>query len=290
MKAATHAVDCDGICSAALLKMKFPEIEIHFTTPEDIMKSEERFDIVVDLPKPKNAKVNIDHHISNYERLVREGRLEECDMIDPEAPSSAQLLIDYLKLRGNKIAEELVKIANISDTGKYDKTVLALDKLIKSSVDDRDFLEKLVEALTEYGASFLLDEDVKKRWENIRENYEKFIGRIKNLIMDAPKAEFYFLDEVDSIPYYAAKDAWYILHELGAKVAVIVYRNPVKKDKIKVSLRVSEDFNFDARKFAEKFGGGGHKKAAGMNLDEGALMIDLLRELGKLSSFVYIRL
>ncbi|MHA1506031.1 MAG: DHHA1 domain-containing protein [Candidatus Asgardarchaeia archaeon] len=291
MKAATHAVDCDGICSAALLRIKFPEIEILFTTPEDIMNSDERFDIVVDLPKPKNAKINVDHHISNYERLIKEGRLKDCDVIDPESPSSAQLLIDYLGLRGNKIAEELVTIANISDTGKYDEKVLILDKLIKSSVKDRKFLEKLVEALSKYGSSFLSDDDVRKRWEIVRKDYEKFVDRIRTVIKDAPKSEFYFLDEVDSVPYYAAKDAWPILLELGAKVVVMAYRNPVKKDKIKISLRVSESSDFDARKFAEKFGGGGHKKAAGMNLDEEKLMIDVLRELGKFSaSLVYIRL
>ena len=157
MRAAVHASDIDGIASAALLLMRYPNIEIDFLTLRDI-KTKKEYDFVVDLPKLENGKINIDHHKTNYEKLLRDGQLSQKDLVDPNAPSAAQLLIKYLSLENNSRAIEIASMANDSDQGKYDEKLYLLDKIIKCKSGDPETLYKIAELLIRRGRKFTKDE------------------------------------------------------------------------------------------------------------------------------------
>ena len=266
MKVAVHISDCDGICSAALVLRKYPHAEIDFHSNQSILSAQEPYDIVIDLPKPLNAKVNIDHHYTNLERLKKEGRLDNKDIIDPKAPSAASLLINYLGLDNDLIAKELVEMANLTDTGNFTEELLKLDKIIKASQGDTNFLYSLAKALAEKGKKVFEDIKVQEKWEKIQGEYNKLRESLQKLAGSVVITDFMIVDERMVIPYYLAKDMAFYLFERGAKVVALFYDDPGLNEsyRVKCSLRVAKDYTFDARMIAEKFGGGGHTKAAGI--------------------------
>ncbi|MGQ4832848.1 MAG: hypothetical protein ACP6IS_02980 [Candidatus Asgardarchaeia archaeon] len=286
MKAAAHIADCDGIISAALILRKHPNTTIDFHTTESIVHSTEDYDIVVDLPKSPNAKVNIDHHISNLENLRAKGALGKNDIIDPDAPSAASVLIKYLGLENDPIAKELVEMANIADTGGVSDETIILDKLIKSNQNDVDFLRYLAKVLSEKGKKFLEDEKIKKKWETLSKTYEKYQKFITTLADNLPSADFIIFDEREVLSYYVAKDLAYEMFKRNkAKVVALIYDSPYIDSEGKISLRVAKDFDFDSRKVAVKFDGGGHVKAAGGRFKKGENVVEkMIYELSKYSN------
>lgn len=266
MKVATHISDCDGICSAALILRKYPNAEITFWSPTGIVKSDDAFDLVTDLPKPKNAKANVDHHISNYEKLKKEGRLTEKDLVDPTAKSAASLLIRYLGLESDPIAQEIEYMATLADTGHLEGENLILDKLIKSSLDDENFLHYLVKVLAERGKAFIKDPEVNKRWNTLKVMYEQLSMKLDYLTNELKiSSGILVIDERGAVPYFMAKDVAYKFFEKGVDAVAMIYNDPKSPEKVRVSIRVNHNCDYvNAREIAESLGGGGHVKAAGI--------------------------
>ncbi|MHA1606369.1 MAG: DHHA1 domain-containing protein [Candidatus Freyarchaeota archaeon] len=284
MRVAVHGTDCDGIISAALILVKYPDAEIVFVNnPKDASKLEGFFDMVVDLPKPINCRVNIDHHESNYKNLVKEGRLTEDDVVSPSAPAAAKLVAEYLKLKGG-IIDELVSMAVAADTGKHTEATLALDRVIKFLHSDDAGRRRLAEILARKGAAFTGDE-----W--FREQYEKLAGELRvmdNVLNEVVNSlgdvegKFYLVNEVDVTPYYLAKDIAYKLLSKGCDTVALVYRD-ADTGSLRASIRVHERSSTDAREIAESLGGGGHRKAAGIPLSKPQRIIELLDRLAETS-------
>lgn len=285
MHAATHISDCDGIISAALILRKFPDAIIDFHTIDSIKQSLIEYDIVVDLPKSPKALVNIDHHESNFENLKKTGRLTEKDMVVPDAPSAASVLIKYLKLEDDPIARELVEMANIADTGGYTDETIILDKLIKASQHDIDFLRYLAKVLSLKGKKFLEDEKLKAKWKEVLQSYEKYKGFACKVADNLQPSDFVIIDERNILPYFVAKDLAYELFTRNkAKVVALIYDSPYDEEKVRVSFRVHSQFNFNVRKIAEKFGGGGHAKASGATFTKGENILEkIIDEITKYS-------
>ena len=296
MKVAVHISDCDGICSAALILRRYPHAEIDFHSNQSILSSQEPYDLVVDLPKPINAKVNIDHHYTNLERLKKEGRLDNDDVIDPKAPSAASLLINYLNLNNDPVAKELVEMANLTDTGNFTEELLKLDKIIKASQDDKEFLYYLAKVLSEKGKKVFEDKKIQERWVKIQGEFNKLREQLQKLADSVAITDFMIVDERVVVPYYLAKDMAFYLFERGAKVVALFYDDPGLNEayRVKCSLRVAKDYDFDARKVAEKFGGGGHTKAAGIPFKDVILALtNIVSEFANLSpngQVTYIRI
>lgn len=265
MIVAVHSDDCDGICSAALILLKFPNAKIKFLNPRSIFKVDEEFDLVVDLPKPKKCKVNIDHHKSNLERLKNEGSLAPQDIIDPEAPAAALLLMKYLNLEKNEKAREIVEIAVAADTARHTEETLILDKIIKASENNEEDLLRIAKILAEKGKDFLSDEWLKERQKSIETELQKIKVSLENFVASLGiNSGFVIIDEVDAIPYHSAKDIAHILLDRGCDAVAVLYRDITEPSKIRISIRVRRDSDaLDAEKVAKKLGGGGHKKAAG---------------------------
>ena len=278
MRAAVHASDIDGIASAALLLMKYPNIEIDFLTLRDI-KTKKEYDFVVDLPKLENGKINIDHHKTNYEKLLRDGQLSQKDLVDPNAPSAAQLLIKYLSLENNSRAIEIASMANDSDQGKYDEKLYLLDKIIKCKSGDPETLYKIAELLIRRGRKFTKDEFFKHELNQliaVIKKGRKFARKIAAYLRKQ-KVKVAVLDVISGFPRITMSDlAWEFIANRGSIIVVINrLKEPEKlcKNKssgnfshIHISIRVSKKVDFKANIFAEKIGGGGHEKAAGARI------------------------
>lgn len=293
---AVHGDDCDGICSAALILIKYPNAKIRFLNPRNIHEVNENFDLVVDLPKPKNCRINIDHHEGNLQRLKKEGKLTSHDIIDPKAPSASSLLIKYLDLTNNEKAQQLVKIANAADTANHTEETLILDKIIKDSIGDERTLLKIAKILAKRGEKFLEDPWLKEKYKKMKEELDSIKAALTNFIESMQViSEFMIIDEIDSIPYHSVKDIAYMLLNRGCRAVVLLYRDKETPSKIRVSIRVSRNEQiFDANKLAQRFNGGGHRRAAGATVDrvEDAIytLLTVLSSYSHCNSVTYVRL
>jgi len=302
MRAAVHASDVDGIVCAALILMKYPNSKLDFLTVGEALKTDEEYDLVVDLPKTKNAKANVDHHISNYQRLLSEGRLGKNDLIDPTAPSAAHLLIKYLELEDNQRARELVEMADIADTGGYSRETYILDRIIKCNSNEPDKLMKIAWALIEHGKNFLNDDFLRLEWERIRKGVE--LGKeYSKMIIDAALdkgVEILIVDLIKGFPRVAIGDLQYSFLDKGGKIIIVVNRMkdadkfcPSLKrngNLVRFSMRVAKNFDFNIKELAEKIGGGGHPKASGAAVSEseyGRALLTLVEELSKVGIVGY---
>ena len=278
MRVATHASDIDGVVSAALVLMKYPNAKIDFLTLRDLrLVSDVEYDLVIDLPKLPKAKANVDHHLSNYEKLVKDKRITEKDLIDPKAPSAADLLIKYLNLEDNPKARKLVELANIADTGGYTKEIYILDKIIKCHSNEPDILHKIAWILVDMGSDFMRDNWIINEWKRIKPWLEKGRKIGKKIVKEALKKgiKYLIVDLISGYPRLAISDLQWLFLNKGGSVIIVINRmteqDPVcpritrgnLHDTVRISLRVSKNCNFDGRKLAEMLGGGGHEKAAG---------------------------
>ncbi len=274
MRVAVHNDDIDGIASAALILIKYPNADIDFLSVTEAMETEESYDIVADLPKSKNAKVNIDHHESNLERLKREGRLNPTDLIDPSSPSAARLVARYLGLENNPIAKEIVEMADYADTGHLDDELYKLDKVIKYYLRDKKILREVATILSKKGKNFSEDQVFQALWNNVKTKIDKSKEKIDKGLEELreKKAKLAVVLIGDDVPYFLVKDIAHKFIDIGGYAIAVFYRDP-NTGKPRVSIRVSNRFNFYANKLAEELGGGGHEKAAGAILDNKELSV-----------------
>lgn len=277
MKIAVHNEDIDGIACAALFLRKYPDAIIRFLSVYEAETSEESYDIIADLPKSKNAIINIDHHETNLRRLIKEKRLTEKDLVDPEAPSAASLVAKFLGLEEDPIAKEIVKIANRADTGLFDEKIIILDKIIKLNVKREDVLRKIAQVLAEKGGAFLKDSWLLKMAKEATEMVKKYNRRIEKIVNGLiSKGIKYAIFDAREVPFFIAKDFAQKFARAGGCLGASIYRDPGTQ-KIRVSFRVGA-CNIRANKLAEKLGGGGHEKAAGAIIDDVSALIRILIE------------
>jgi len=265
---AIHNDDIDGIACAALFLKKFPDAVIKFLSVDEAKKTNEFFDYIADLPKSPNAKINIDHHESNLERLKDENKLSQNDYIDPSAPSAAHLVAEYLNLKDN-ISKQIVDIADKADRGKLEGDLYKLDKLIKLYVRDQKMLRKLAEILASKGANFSSDPLFQALWNKIEGELSKSEKRINKALERLKKsgAKYALVIQANSIPYFMAKDIAYRFLKEGGHAIAVFYKDP-NTGLHRVSIRVSEKCDIAANKITEKLGGGGHQKAAGATFQD----------------------
>lgn len=273
--------DCVGSTMALFLYIKknMPDIDVHIyldTPPEifgcikdiDLIENpadtDREFDVFImaDVSKDRTGeaeklfdkakkKINIDHHITNP-------GCGDVNYIVPEASSAAELVFDVLDKDG--IDEEIAKalyIGIIHDTGVFQY----------SNVSPKTFT--VASELITYGFDFprLIDETF----------YEKtylqaqIMGRVlsESILLMGGKISVGHL-ALREMEFYNATSADMdgIVNQLrlikGVDVAIFMYQLPDMK--YKVSLRSSTD-NIDVAKVCAYFGGGGHKRAAGVTME-----------------------
>lgn len=113
--------DFDGLVCAVLLKTKGMIDEIKFVHPKDMQDGKiiitDR-DITTNLPYVEGAHLVFDHHLSETIRLrgVRENHI-----IDPDAPSAARVVFNYLGGREAfpDISTEMMDAVDVADSAQY---------------------------------------------------------------------------------------------------------------------------------------------------------------------------
>lgn len=195
-------------------------------------------------------RINIDHHISNE-------KFGTLNWIEAEATSTGQLvylLANELKINISKEVATLLYTTLLTDTGCFANSNTNADalmwasELIKLGADYENvyrkaFLEKPLRMMKVFGVglnNLSLSEDGNVAWTYVSKEDMKRLSATS--------------EDTEDI-------ADYIMRTKGVKVGIF-FREDEKE--VKVSLRSVTDF--DVSKIAVSFGGGGHKRAAGINI------------------------
>ena len=215
-------------------------------------------------------KIMIDHHL--------EPKLfADLELLDSDATSTGELiwrLIDFLKGKYDKRISNALYTAIMTDTGsfRFDKTTpethYIVGNLIENGADpvkcyDEIYNQKTVQALKLLGMS-LVNMDLYNH------------GRIS--IMSLSKSDF---DKADAIEDDTEGFVSNTLSVKGVEVGVLITER--EKGELRISFRSKG--NYSVRETATKFGGGGHKFAAGartLNQEFDEVKMSIVKELDKL--------
>lgn len=194
--------------------------------------------------------INIDHHISNE-------NFAKLNWIEPEATSTGQLvywLADTLKAKVTKEIATLLYTTLLTDTGCFSNSNTNADALAWGAelirlganhevVYKKAFLERPFKSIKIFGAALnnlSLAKNNKLAWTYVDQNIMKKLSATS--------------EDTEDI-------ADHIMRIQGIEVGVFFREDG---DETKVSLR--SNTNLDVSKIAVSMGGGGHKRAAGINI------------------------
>ncbi|MGE5629414.1 MAG: DHH family phosphoesterase [Solirubrobacterales bacterium] len=210
-----------------------------------------RINAEIDKDNKAYTLINIDHHLSNEQ-------YGDLNYVDPSCSSIGEIMYTFLEKLEVKITQTIAAClytSIISDTGsfRYSSTT----------------------SLTHNIAGKLIDTgiDFSRIHRNVFDDKQfsmiKFLGRaIDNMKLVSDKICLIKIKNSDFLDFEVdpTVDTAHII-ALGLEVKSVEVAVLLKEsqDKIKVSLR-SKD-NADVRSIAEKFDGGGHKKAAGLTIN-----------------------
>lgn len=212
----------------------------------------DRIGNVVKLIKKDTQILNIDHHVSNE-------RYGSCNLIEPEASSSAEIIgsiFERMDVELDQASAQAIYVGLSVDTGRFrfsntsPEVFKLAAKLIKAGVrpdlvSDRLYFNTNMETTIALG---------------------KMLSTIE-LHEDGRIATSYLENEFINSDIGKKMDTeGFINHPLainGVEIALLI-QEPVK-GKTRVSLRSKTDF--DVNKLAGIFGGGGHAKASGCRIE-----------------------
>lgn len=191
----------------------------------------------------------VDHHISNLS-------FADQNYIFPEASSTSELVYRLLDLEKiTKETAECLYLGIVHDTGVFQysctspETMEAAANLMRKGINASEIIEKTFYEKT-YAQNQIMG----------RALFESF------LFMDGKCIVSYITQRMMEFHGVTAKDLEGIVSQLrvtkGVEVAILLYET--EPQEYKVSLRASGDV--DVSKVAQYFGGGGHKKAAGVTM------------------------
>ena len=198
--------------------------------------------------------VCIDHHLTN------DGTFGDAQLVDPEASSAGEIvwrLAKWMEWRLDAEIAEALWVAMVTDTGRfaYDstrpRTLRAAGDLLKYGVRTA-----LVNDII-YGAFSRKAIELKRLawrslhiWKN-RKVAEVSLDRDDFRSVRGTKAE---AEDIIEIPRSVAKN----------EIALFFYQIPDRTQETRCSIRTRGEW--DATVLAAKFGGGGHRKAAGCTI------------------------
>lgn len=198
--------------------------------------------------------VCIDHHVTN------DGSFGDACLLDPEASSAGELVwcfAKWMEWKLDKVIAEALWVAMVTDTGRfaYDatkpSTLRAAGDILKYGVRTAYFNDVI------YGEFSRKAIELKRIawrslhiWKN-RKVAEVTLTRDDFRSVRGTKAD---AEDIIEIPRSVAKN----------EIALFFYQIPDRTKEIRCSIRTRGDF--DATALAVRFGGGGHRKAAGCTI------------------------
>jgi len=194
---------------------------------------------------------NIDHHVSNT-------AFADVNWVDPDAPCVGEMLLWFFLAYGyeiNDLARDALYVSLLTDTGRFSfsntsvRAFRAALKLAEMGVDPGAVASKVY-----------FDKPIRKlKLLQLAYSRLNFIcnDRIAYVFLDHTDLKKLGVSEYDTqeivdIPRSAA----------SAEVAFFMYGNADGTTRVSVRSKG----NFDSRKFAELFGGGGHPGASGITM------------------------
>lgn len=202
---------------------------------------------------PGTRILNIDHHISNE-------NFGDVNYIDPSAPATGQILLEFFKHVGARVSPEMATnlFAAIStDTGSFqyagtnERTFAAASHLIACGVD--------VPGLSRA----MYDNQPRRRFELLRHALNSAEFHCEDRIATFSLS----LDLVDKLKVLPEDNEGIIDHLRSVEgVEAAVFFEELPKGKVRVSAR-SKLPRIDVCKVCKKFDGGGHPMAAGARVD-----------------------
>ncbi len=244
-----------------------------FLDPDNIVKKvinpDDKFDvtIVLDLSEPQRIMkgiditkkdifgyiINIDHHITG-------NGVGDLIIKEPEAAATAEIVFKIIKANSIEIDRNIAKAlytAIITDTGSFrysnttSETFAIASELLTYGISSWEIAREIYES--EPKARILL---LSKALSTLRFEKDDRIAYMQ-LTLDIIKNTGATDDMTDQFVNYARSIK-------GVEVGLLF--REVDGDKVKVSIRSKDDI--DVASFALKFGGGGHKNAAGIVLSD----------------------
>ncbi|NMA66682.1 MAG: bifunctional oligoribonuclease/PAP phosphatase NrnA, partial [Clostridiaceae bacterium] len=199
------------------------------------------------------VKLSIDHHSTNKVEA-------DISYVDTSSAATGEivydLIKDYLKININKDIALCLYTAIVTDTGCFryanttSKTLRIGSELLKFDFDFTVVIKKAYETISIAKLSLI----------------KKTIDSLK--LYENGKIAVTYLTNKDIQEYPSTYDEFEGLVNIGRNlegVEVSIFLREEEKNHFKGSLR-SNDYA-DVSRIAEKFNGGGHKRAAGLNID-----------------------
>ena len=196
--------------------------------------------------------VNIDHHATS-------GHFGTINWIDSTASAVGEMIYNLCKAIGGRVTKEIaqcVYMALVTDTGSFhfsnttDRTLKVASELIKAGVKPAEISEAVYNNYP---------------WSRI-ELMRQVLGTVKR---DDSGRVAYLRQTLQMREQAGAVDGdnnGFVNIPLAAReIHACVYMREVGENTYRVSLRSKGDIN--VAKVAEKFGGGGHRNAAGLRVD-----------------------
>ncbi len=204
-----------------------------------------------DVKEKVEILVNIDHHPTN-------NNFGDINIVDPKAASVTEILYEIIRKLKYEISlnvAECILTGLITDTGSFRFSNTSYKSL------------KIASDLVKKGAN--ISKISKEIYEKRRMSSLKLMGISLSRLQLYKNIGWSFIEEEDlknnNASYEDIEGIIDLLRTLReADIVVLFY--PYNKERIKVSLRSKKD-KIDVGKLALKFGGGGHKEAAGFQIN-----------------------
>jgi phosphoesterase RecJ-like protein len=200
----------------------------------------------------KEFTVNIDHHATCE-------HFGTINWIDPTASACGEMIYNLCKAIGGRISREIAEclyMALVTDTGSFhfpnttDRTLKVASELVKAGVKPAKISEAVYNSYP---------------WSRI-ELMSKVLATVKRDPSGKVAWMRQTLDMRQSTNMADGDNNGFVNIPLAAKeIVASVYMREVRPNFYRVSLRSKGDIN--VARIAEKFGGGGHKNAAGLRIE-----------------------
>jgi len=196
--------------------------------------------------------VNIDHHATS-------AHFGTINWIDSTASAVGEMIYNLCKAIGGRITREIaecVYMALVTDTGSFhfsnttDRTLKVASELVKAGVKPAEVSEAVY---NNYPWSRI--ELMRQVLGTVRRDES---GKVASMRQTLKMREIAGAVDGDNNGFVNIPLA-------AREILAVVYMREVGKDEYRVSLRSKGDIN--VAKVAKKFGGGGHRNAAGLRVD-----------------------
>ncbi|MEK7724250.1 MAG: bifunctional oligoribonuclease/PAP phosphatase NrnA [Acidobacteriota bacterium] len=199
----------------------------------------------------KQFTVNIDHHATCE-------HFGTVNWIDSTASAVGEMIYNLCKAIGGRVTKEIadcVYLALVADTGSFhfpnttDRTLKVASELVKTGVKPAQISEMIYNSYT---------------WGRI-----ELMREVLNTVRRDASGKVAFMRQTLEMKRLSGAvegdNANFVNYPLMAKDCLaVVYMREVEEEGYRVSLRSKGEIN--VAKIAEKFGGGGHKNAAGCSV------------------------